>query len=139
MIEYIRPAKKPVDQFRVEELTKNHYTALDRERPDWRLEERQGIKIYAQESKTAISKRNELQMKSMNLNQGNKMQNDIRLETFVKGRKQKPIEVPKKFPVPRDRSLNTEKTTHEYTQSRSNRRKIREADRHVISASWEKS
>ncbi|XP_057536106.1 uncharacterized protein LOC130814113 isoform X2 [Amaranthus tricolor] len=107
-IEYTRPAKHPVGPIRVQSNTitiltskrreqkedtyrsiKNYNTGFDREKPNWKLEERQGIKTSVQRSMAAISKINELQTKCTNLNQESKAQNGISKEAHVKITKQK--------------------------------------------------
>ncbi|CAO2840692.1 unnamed protein product, partial [Amaranthus hypochondriacus] len=107
-IEYTRPAKHPVGPIRVQSNTitiltsqrreqkedtyrsiKNYNTVFDREKPNWKLEERQGIKTSVQRSMAAISRINELQTKCTNLNQESKAQNEISKEAHIKITKQK--------------------------------------------------
>ncbi|XP_021768371.1 uncharacterized protein LOC110732699 [Chenopodium quinoa] len=97
-------------------------------KPRWNEDEGEGIKDYIKESKAAILKINELQSKTIHLNQDGESQKDIRKEAKVRSIKQRQQEVAyatetlQRMVMPENRNLIVAETMQSYTPDNSNAR-----------------
>ncbi|XP_021725559.1 uncharacterized protein LOC110692791 [Chenopodium quinoa] len=108
--------------------TNSHRMTTAPVKPRWNEEEGEGIKDYIKESKAAIFKINELQSKTIHLNQDGESQKDVRKEVKVRSIKQRRQEVAyametlQRMVAPENRSLIVAETMKSYTPDNSNAR-----------------